>query len=64
MKAQVDQKKCGGVGVCVMISPEIFRFQEGSKKAAVMLDPIPRAFHEKCRKAKKECPNQAISIEE
>jgi ferredoxin len=64
MKAKVNQMKCVTVGICVKICPEVFRFQEGSKKATVVLDPIPAAFHDKCRKAARECPNNAIIIAE
>ena len=33
MKIEVDQNKCGTIGICVKECPEVFRFQEGSKKA-------------------------------
>jgi ferredoxin len=64
MKVEVDQMKCGTVGICVKICPEVFRFQEGSKKATVILDPIPATFHEQCRSAARECPNNAVIIKE
>jgi len=64
MKVQVDQMKCVTAGICVKICPEVFRFQEGSKKATVVLDPIPTTFHNKCRRAARECPNNAIIIAE
>lgn len=62
MKASVDQMMCGGVGICVKRCPEVFRFQEGSKKATVTLEEIPRSLWEVCRKAASECPNSAIVI--
>jgi ferredoxin len=64
MKVDVDQMKCGTVGICVKICPEVFRFQEGSKKATVILDPIPAAYFDKCRRAARECPNNAIIVKE
>jgi ferredoxin len=64
MKVEVDQMKCGTVGICVKICPEVFRFQEGSKKATVILDPIPTAFYDKCRRAARECPNNAVIVRE
>ena len=64
MKITVDQMKCGGVGMCVMKAPEVFRFQEGSKKATVILDPVPRSLFENVRKAERECPNNAVIVEE
>ena len=62
MKASVDQMMCGGVGICVKRCPEVFRFQEGSKKATVTLEEIPRSLWEVCRKAASECPNSPIVI--
>ncbi len=64
MKVSVDQMKCRGAGMCVKIVPEVFRFQEGSKKATVLLDPVPKTFYEKCRRAALECPNSAVILEE
>jgi len=62
MKVEVDQMKCGTVGMCVKICPYVFRFQEGSKKATVIMDPVPEVYHEQCRKAARECPNGAVII--
>lgn len=56
--------KCGTAGMCVKICPEVFRFLEGSKRATVILDPIPAALYEKCRKAARECPNRAVIVTE
>jgi ferredoxin len=64
MKVEVDQMKCGTVGFCVKECPEVFRFQEGSKKAAVIIGEIPPALQKKCRDAARKCPNAAITIEE
>jgi ferredoxin len=41
MRAEVDQLKCRTVGECVKTCPDVFRFQEGSKRATVTADPIP-----------------------
>jgi ferredoxin len=62
MRARVIQSKCGTVGMCVKICPEIFRFQEGSKKATVMFDKIPLHLEKKCLKAADSCPNEAIVV--
>ena len=64
MKVKVDQMKCRTSGSCVMKCPEVFRFQEGSKRATVILEEIPADLHARCRDAAKECPNDAIIIEE
>lgn len=62
MKAEVDPVKCGTVGICVRICPEVFRFRPGDKKAFVRLDEIPPEYREKCREAARKCPNGAITI--
>jgi ferredoxin len=64
MQIEVDQIKCRTVGSCVMECPEVFRFQEGSKKATVILENIPAALRKKCRNAARKCPNEAIIIKE
>jgi len=64
MKAEVDQMKCRTVGLCVMECPEVFRFQEGSKRATVILEEIPSHLQEKCREAARKCPNEAIIIKD
>ncbi|MGM0428016.1 MAG: ferredoxin [Thermodesulfobacteriota bacterium] len=64
MKVTVDELKCRTVGLCVKECPDVFRFREGSKRAAVRLDPIPSALQECCRRAESLCPNGAIIIEE
>ncbi|MDY6910676.1 MAG: ferredoxin [Thermodesulfobacteriota bacterium] len=64
MKVAVDQMKCGTIGICVKECPEVFRFQEGSKKAVAVLDEIPPRLHGKCREVARRCPNEAIVITE
>ncbi len=62
MKVEVDQKKCDTTGVCVKECPEVFRFQEGSKKATVISEAIPLGLQEKCIEVAKMCPNNAIVV--
>jgi ferredoxin len=64
MRAEVDQLKCRTVGECVRICPDVFRFQEGSKRATVLVDPIPPRFEAKVRQAAKRCPQSAVIIQE
>ena len=64
MKVIVDQVKCHTIGICVKICPEVFRFQEGSKKAVAVTGEIPEYLEDKCIMAARECPNKAIRIEE
>ena len=62
MIAKVLQEKCDGVGMCVKICPDLFRFQEGSKKATTLFDRVPDVLREKCLKAADSCPNKAIVV--
>lgn len=64
MKVKVDQMKCRTAGMCVKACPEVFRFQEGSKRAEVIMDPVPESLAQKCRNAARKCPNNAIDIDE
>jgi ferredoxin len=62
MKAVVDQVRCGTIGVCVKICPQVFRFHPGDKKAYVRMDVIPPEFEDKCIEAAEKCPNKAITV--
>jgi ferredoxin len=62
MRVRVIQNKCGSVGMCVKTCPDIFRFQEGSKKATVIVDEVPPDLEQKCLKAADLCPNKAIVV--
>jgi ferredoxin len=63
MRAEVDQLKCRTAGECVRTCPDVFRFQEGSKRAMVVVDPIPPQFEEKVREAANRCPQGAVLIQ-
>ncbi|MGD2126900.1 MAG: ferredoxin [Desulfobacteraceae bacterium] len=62
MKVEVDQMKCDTTGICVKECPQVFRFQEGSKRATVILDEIPLELEQKCREVSRMCPTNAIVI--
>ncbi len=62
MKVEVDPALCKTAGICVMQCPEVFRFTEGSKKAAVILDEIPENLQAKCLRASLMCPEKAIIV--
>jgi len=62
MKVIVDQLKCRTTGLCVKKCPDVFRFQEGSKRAAVRMEQIPTSLQDCCVKAAALCPNGAITV--
>lgn len=62
VKVEVDQRKCDTTGICVKECPQVFRFQEGSKRATVILDEIPLELQQKCMEVAGMCPTNAIII--
>ncbi|NLD38955.1 MAG: hypothetical protein GX654_19010 [Desulfatiglans sp.] len=63
MKIKVDHLKCDTTGACVKKYPQLFRFQEGSKKAEFMYEIVPLKFESKCPDILKICPMGAIYSE-
>jgi ferredoxin len=64
MRVVIDPVKCSAYGTCNEISPEIFKLDDWGY-AFVEDDPDLMAQHlEAVRKAAKECPAGAITVEE
>ena len=63
MKVRVDQLRCDITGLCVMECPDIFRFQEGSKKAEAIREEVPSHLAEAVARAASRCPNRAVIVE-
>lgn len=63
MKIKVDQLKCDTTGACVKKYPNLFRFQEGSKKASFTLERLPIHLESECLEIINVCPTDAISVE-
>ncbi|MBD3237995.1 MAG: ferredoxin [Candidatus Eisenbacteria bacterium] len=62
LRVGVDQQRCDSSGVCVVELPQVFRFQEGSKKATVSMAEIPARLEQQCWEVARKCPTRAISI--
>ncbi len=62
MRIVVDQDKCNGAGVCVQEMPNVFRFQEGSKKGAPIKPEVSSSLEAKLRKVAAMCPAGAIHV--
>lgn len=62
MKVGVNQKTRNGAGVCVQHVPDVFRFQEGSGKARVLVEEVPRRWERACREAAAKYPANAVLI--
>ena len=63
MKLKIDQLKCDTTGMCVKKYPQLFRFQEGSKKAEIIQEKLPVYLEPDCRCIVEVCPMGAITIE-
>lgn len=61
MKAVVNEELCVGCGLCVDACPDTFVMEED--KAKVKANPVPAGSEDSCKKAKEECPVEAITIE-
>ena len=63
MKLRIDQLKCDTTGMCVKKYPQLFRFQEGSKKAEIREELVPLYLEPESKKIVEVCPRGAITIE-
>jgi len=61
MRVKVDPEICIGCTLCTQTCPEVFRME--SEKAVAYVSPVPAGLEDSCRKAVKECPVEAITIE-
>lgn len=62
MKVQIDQQKCNGAGICVQELSQLFRFQEGSKKAVEKTRDVPGDLEKTLLKTASKCPTGAIIV--
>ena len=63
MRASVDKDLCIACGICESIAPEVFSL-ETEPYAVVLPDPIPEELEDAVRKARDECTEEAIILEE
>jgi ferredoxin len=64
MRVQVEIVRCGGIAYCVRESSELFRIDEGSKRAQVLAEPVPPHLERAARRAAAACPYRALMVEE
>ena len=60
MKVQVDNKTCAGHGICVILAPTVFDFDDNGR-ARVIADPIPEDVENDALTAIADCPARAIT---
>ncbi len=63
MKPVVKKDVCIGCGLCADICPEVFVLGDDAI-AKTIVERVPAETKEKCREAAKNCPVEAIDIEE
>ena len=61
MKAEVDDDRCRGHGVCCAICPEVFDLSDGGY-AFVRVPEVPTEFEQAVQDAAASCPEHAITI--
>lgn len=63
MKIVVDYEKCTSNAVCVAIIPEVFEVRDDNFLYVLQEEP-PERLRPQVEQAVRQCPTQAISIEE
>ena len=63
MKARVDQETCTGCGLCVELCPDVFELNEDGL-AEARVEVVPADLESDACDAAKDCPVDAIEIEE
>ena len=64
MKATVKTDVCIGCGLCVDTCPEVFVMDNETNVAKAKVDRVSAELKEKCSEAAKNCPVEAIIVEE
>jgi ferredoxin len=62
-KVVVDFDLCESNAICMGIVPEVFELRDDNYLYLLQDNP-PDELHAKCEQAVRQCPKQAISIEE
>ncbi|HEX4532203.1 MAG TPA: ferredoxin [Acidimicrobiia bacterium] len=62
-KVVVDFDLCESNAICMGIVPEVFEVRDDNFLYVLQENP-PDALREKCEQAVRQCPKQAISIDE
>ena len=61
MKVRVDREICAGFGVCVALSPDLFKLHDDGY-ATVLFAEVPPELEDIARQAAVQCPSNAITV--
>lgn len=64
LKVIVDRDKCVGSGECVFTAPEVFDQDEDDGIVVLLTDTPEEELWEAARQAARQCPANAIRVEE
>lgn len=64
LKVTVDRDKCVGSGECVFTAPDIFDQDEDDGIVVLITDTPEEALWDAARQAARQCPANAIVVEE
>ncbi len=63
MRVVVDLNRCEANAICMGLAPEVFELDDDDALHVLDEHPDP-SLHDKVREAVRQCPRQAISIDE
>jgi len=64
MKVRVDQERCEGHGRCYATAPEVFQPDDIGNGFEIGDGTVPEGLEAKAELAVRNCPEQAITVEE
>ncbi len=63
MKVRIDPERCQGHGMCNMVCPQVFKYDdEGFGYVAPEYETVPAELEDDVRLAEVQCPERAIVI--
>jgi ferredoxin len=63
-KVVVDMDLCESNAICMGIAPEVFEVRDDDNLLHLLQENPPDELRERCEQAVRQCPKQAIKIED
>jgi ferredoxin len=63
-KVVVDMDLCESNAICMGIAPEVFEVRDDDNLLYLLQENPPDELRERCEQAVRQCPKQAIKIED